>query len=276
LCSVQDQLADTRLSLALLLARQAGQEALARRASAAVDWKTLGERVTDADVALQSWILQEVATLFPEDGVIAEEAGRACGTDREFVWIVDPLDGTNNYALGIPCFAVSVGIFRRGLPYAGAIHDPNTGLTCQALHGHGAFAHDRRLWLKAEPLRSSSNVSIGVPVDPDLEPVVARWLRRYKIRGFGSVALHLAYAALGAIDLVLDHRARLWDIAAGAVVLLEAGGVISDPRGQPLFPFDLGAYRGEPICFLAGNPLGHQAAVVECRDALAVSGAARH
>ena len=118
-------------------------------------------------------------------------------------------------------------------------------------------------------------MSIGVPVDPALEAVVARWLRRHKIRGFGSVALHLAYAVLGAIDLVLDHRAKLWDIAAGAVLLLEAGGAISDPRGQPIFPLDLRAYRGEAISFLAGNPLGHQVAVVECRDALAVSNAAR-
>ena len=118
-------------------------------------------------------------------------------------------------------------------------------------------------------------MSIRVPVDLDLEPIVVGWLRQYKIRGFGSVALHLAYAALGAIDLVLDHRARLWDVAAGALVLLEAGGVMTDPRGQSLFPMDLRAYRGEVLRFLAGNPLSHAAAVVDCRAALDMAATAR-
>ena len=111
----RDLLADKRLSLALMLVRHAGRDALARRAKATVAWKSPGDLVTDADAALQSWIVQQVRTQFPEDWMIAEEARGAWASQAEFVWIVDPLDGTNNYAVGIPCFAVSVGIFRRGL-----------------------------------------------------------------------------------------------------------------------------------------------------------------
>ena len=95
--------------------------------------------------------------------------------------------------------------------------------------------------------------------------MAVEWLRRYKCRVFGSVALHLAYAALGALDVVLDHKATLWDIAAGATVLLEAGGVLSGPDGERLFPADARAYRGEPVPFLAGNPAAHAQALSDCR-----------
>ena len=97
--------------------------------------------------------------------------------------------------------------------------------------------------------------------ESDLEPLVSQWLREYKLRSFGSVALHLAFAALGAIDLILDHKATLWDLAAGATILLEAGGRITSPAGDPLFPFDVVSYRGGAVPFLAGNPLAHAAAV---------------
>jgi myo-inositol-1(or 4)-monophosphatase len=104
-----------------------------------------------------------------------------------------------------------------------------------------------------------------VPVDPDLSAAVTGWLRRYKLRGFGSVALHLAYAAIGALDVVQDHKATLWDVAAGAAILLEAGGRITDPRGRPLFPLAASAYRGAPMPLLAGNPTAHAQALADCR-----------
>jgi fructose-1,6-bisphosphatase/inositol monophosphatase family enzyme len=91
---------------------------------------------------------------------------------------------------------------------------------------------------------------VRVPLEPDLEPLVSQWLREYKLRSFGSVALHLAFAALGA---------ALWDLAAGAAILLEAGGRITSPAGDPLFPFDVVSYRGGAVPFLAGNPLVHAA-----------------
>jgi myo-inositol-1(or 4)-monophosphatase len=257
---------DPRLALALAIARDAGREALAAPRPEFA-WKRPGERVTTTDTALQSRLLDSVRTRFPEDGALAEEHGVAVGLDREFVWIVDPLDGTNNYALGLPCFAVSLGVFRRGMPYAGVVHDPNTGFTCWALRDRGAWLGDRKLVLREQPLTAASNVSARVPLDPALAPVVIGWLGRHKHRVFGSVALHLAYAAMGAIDVVLDHQAALWDLAGGACALREAGGVITDPRGGGLFPFDLAAYRGGPVPFVAGNPAAHAAAVSACRIA---------
>lgn len=206
-----------------------------------------------------------IARHFPEDGIVAEEGAVRQVGDREFTWIVDPLDGTNNYALGIPCFAISAGLFRRGEPYAGVVHEPNTGFRCWALRGHGGFVGDRRLTLAPRALDAASNIAARVPVAPGLEPLVIRWLREHKFRNFGSVALHLVFAALGAVDLVLDHKATLWDLAAGAAVLLEAGGCITSPEGRPLFPFDVAGYRGASVPFLAGNPLAHATAVASCR-----------
>ena len=260
---------DARLQLALALAHQGGRQATgAGRAKVRVDWKGPGDRVTDIDLAIQAQLAERIRACFPDDGIVAEEGLALDPGAREFVWVVDPIDGTNNFALGIPCFAVSIGILRHGLPHAGVVHDPSTGFTCSAMRGHGAVAGGRTLALPARPLTAASNVAIRVPLDPDLAPATIGWLRCYKLRGFGSVALHLAYAALGALDVVLDHKATLWDLAAGAVVLLEAGGTITDPRGQPLFPPDAAAYAGAPMPFLAGNTAAHGQALADCRAAL--------
>jgi myo-inositol-1(or 4)-monophosphatase len=259
---------DTRLRLALALAREAGRQACALRGRSRIDWKGPGDRVTDADLATQARIVHGIRAAFPGDAIVAEEGLAHDPGDQEFVWVVDPLDGTNNFALGIPCFAVSIGILQDGRPQGGVIHDPSTGFTAWALRGRGAHAGKQAMVLRPHPLTAASNVSVRVPLDPTLAPALVGWLRRYKLRAFGSVALHLAYAALGAIDIVLDHKATLWDVAAGAALLLEAGGVVTDLEGQPLFPPGTAAYRGSPVPFLAGNPAAHAAALVDCRVGL--------
>ena len=264
---------DARLRFALALAHQGGRQATgAVRAEVRVDWKGPGDRVTDVDVAIQARLAERIRTCFPDDGIVAEEGLVLDPGAREFVWVVDPLDGTNNFALGIPCFAVSIGILRHGQPHAGVVHDPSTGFTCSAMRGQGAVAGGRTLALSARPLTAASNVAVRVPLDPDLAPATIGWLRRYKLRGFGSVALHLAYAAIGALDVVLDHKATLWDLAAGAAVLLEAGGTITAPSGQPLFPPDAAAYGGAPMPFLAGNTAAHAEALADCRAVLDARG----
>lgn len=263
-----DAHADPRLALALRLAEEAGRHAVARAGRTVVEWKGPGDRVTDVDRDIQARMLQEIAIWFPADGVVAEEGTHRAQLDREFVWVVDPLDGTNNYALGIPCYAVAVGVLRGGAPYAGVVHDPNTGFTCSAVRGGGARAGDRPLALPRRMLSPSSNLAIRVPLDAGLEAVTLAWLRRYKLRSFGSVALHLAYAAIGAIDVVLDHRAAVWDLIAGAAVLLEAGGIVTDPAGGALFPI---AFGHGPMPFLAGNAAAHAQALAACRAGLARS-----
>lgn len=259
---------DARLRLALALAHQVGRRATAARPGMRVNWKGPGDRVTDVDVAIQAQLVERIRASFPGDGLVAEEGLSFDPGAREFVWVVDPLDGTNNFALGIPCYAVSIGILRDGQPHAGVVHDPNTGFTCSALRGQGAVAGIGTITLRRRPLTPASNVSVRVPLDPGLALATVGWMRRYKLRGFGSVALHLAYAAIGALDVVLDHKATLWDLAAGAAVLLEAGGTITDPCGRALFPPAAAAYGGAPMPFLAGNTAAHAEALADCRAVL--------
>ena len=261
---------DSRLALALALAREGGQQARGAGRGTHVAWKGPGDRVTDVDLAVESLLVARIRATFPEDGIVSEERFRIDPGAREFVWVIDPLDGTNNYALGIPCYTVAIGILRAGQPHAGVVHDPNTGFTCWALRGHGAFAGARRLALEGRPLDAASNIALRVPLDPALTPVVRPWLSRHKFRGFGSVALHLAYAAVGGLDLVLDHKATLWDLAGGAAILLEAGGCLTDPRDRPLFPPAAAAFRGAAMPFVGGNRRAHAEAVAACRRVLDV------
>jgi myo-inositol-1(or 4)-monophosphatase len=252
---------ETRLDLAISLAVEAGRRAVASLGHVTSTWKRPGERLTSVDMEIQSRMMREIQTWFPGDGVVAEEAGGRLGVDREFVWALDPLDGTNNFALGLPCFAVSIGVLRAGEPYAAVVHDPNTGLMCQARRGSGAFCGERRLFVTPHPLDGASNVCVRAPVSPALAPLVGAWLARHKLRAFGSVALHLAYAALGAIDLIVDDRATIWDIAAGGAILLEAGGSLTALDGAPLFPLDLRRVHDDSIPFVAGNGDAHREAV---------------
>jgi myo-inositol-1(or 4)-monophosphatase len=258
------QSVDPRAELARRIVREVGRRALATRGRAPATWKRPGERLTEADLAIQSRMVAEIETWFPADGILAEEGMQAIHGEREFVWVLDPIDGTNNYALGIPCFAISIGILRGGAPWAGVVHDPNTGFTAWAVQGQGAHVADRRLALEPRPLHPASNVAVRVPLDAATRPVALQWLGRHKLRNFGSVALHLAYAALGALDVVLDHQAALWDLAAGAALLLEAGGRITDAGGQPIFPVAVADYHGQPLRILAGNPAAHAEAVAAC------------
>lgn len=266
---------DPRLDLAISLAVEAGRRAVASLGHVTSAWKRPGERITSVDTEIQSRMLREIQTWFPGDGVVAEEAGGRLGIDREFVWALDPLDGTNNFALGLPCFAISIGVLRAGEPYAGVVHDPNTGLMFQARRGSGAFSGERRLAVVAHPLDGASNVCVRAPVSPALRPLVDGWLARHKLRAFGSVALHLAYTALGAIDLVVDDRATIWDIAAGGAILLEAGGCLTALDGAPLFPVDLGRAHDDAIPFVAGNGDAHREAVAALTRHLAAAPAGR-
>jgi myo-inositol-1(or 4)-monophosphatase len=262
-------MSDPRLELAVSLAIEGGRRAVASLGHVASAWKRPGERITSVDTEIQSRLLQEIQTWFPGDGVVAEEAGGRHGIDREFVWALDPLDGTNNFALGIPCFTVSIGVLRAGVPYAGVVHDPNTGLMLKARRGAGAFSGERRLAVAAHPLDGASNVCVRAPVSRALRPLVDGWLARHKLRVFGSVALHLAYVALGAIDLVVDDRATVWDVAGGAAILQEAGGSLTGLGGEPLFPVDLARAHDDAIPFVAGNGDAHHEAVIALRRQLA-------
>lgn len=253
-----------RERLAADLAVRGGRLALEYFHRAQVSWKADGSMVTDADLAIQEELGAEIARAFPDDAVVGEE-GQA-ETDRAgalYSWVLDPVDGTNNFGRGLPGFSVSIGVLRNRQPFAGAVYDPISRWLFTACVGRGAWLNDRPLRTRPAPLGRSSLVSIRTPMEEGTPPFVEEWLRRYRLRRFGSTALHLCYIALGALDLVHDHRASLWDVAGAVPVLLEAGGLITGLDGIPLFPATAAHLGGAPIAFLAGNPGSHAQALAD-------------
>ena len=254
---------EPRAQLAARLAHVGGKMALERFESAQVDWKRDDSMITNADLEIQAWLADEIQSAFPEDGILGEE-GLAPGPrrlDATYVWVLDPLDGTNNFGRGIPGFSVSVGVLRAGRPLAGAVYDPLADQLFRAAEGKGAWCNERELRIEPAGLGPRSLFTVRAPFRDGVPPWVEGWMQRYRLRRVGSTALHLCYVALGALAVVHDHTASLWDIAGAAPVVLEAGGRLTTAAGDELFPIQTDTYRGEPIDFLAADPLAHETAL---------------
>src|SRR5215470_2656793 len=250
----------SRAALAASLARRGGELAMERFEGACVSWKVDGSMLTDVDLSVQHFLEQEILARFPEDGIVGEEGLRksADGGHPARWWILDPIDGTNNFGRGLPGFAVSVGVVCEGYPVAGAVYDPVARWLFTGATGEGAWLNGRRLHVVAEPLDARSLFAIRTPYENAPPSFVQQWLGRYRLRRFGSVALHLCYVALGALAFVHDQKVAVWDIAGALPVLLEAGGLVSAPVGASLCPLD--PLDGRPFPLLAGNPLAYRQA----------------
>jgi myo-inositol-1(or 4)-monophosphatase len=257
---------ESRARLVADLALLAGRLALERFHRADVSIKDDGTIVTDADVAIQEALGREIARLFPTDGLVGDEG--PIGEPRRqarYAWILDPIDGTNNFARGMPGFSVSVGVLRDRMPFAGAVYDPVARWLFTACAGRGAWLNDRPLRVRAGSLAGGSVFAMRSPCPAGVPDYMEGWLRHHRLRRFGSTALHLCYVALGGLDFVHDDRASLWDIAGAAPVLLEAGGVMTTDDGAPLFPVTTAQAAGEPMALLAGHPASHAEAVRDVR-----------
>jgi myo-inositol-1(or 4)-monophosphatase len=266
-----DQDLDLRSELAARLALIGGKMALERFEGAQVFWKGDDSMVTNADLEIQSWLVDEITEAFPDDGVLGEE-GLAPGpsrTDARYVWVLDPVDGTNNFGRGMPGFSVSIGVFRDGYPAAGAVYDPLGDQLFKACEGNGAWCNGRLLKIAPATLSARSLFTIRTPWAEGVPPWIDGWMRRYRLRRVGSTALHLCYVALGALAFVHDHGASLWDIAGAAPVVFEAGGRLTTTTGESLFPVIPSSYRGVPLEILGGNPAAYTEAMRDIRSATA-------
>ena len=257
-------LGDARADTAARLVQIAGGMALELFEGRQMGWKSDGSMVTSADVEVQDWLEKEIALAFPSDGILGEEGLEAVPRqlDARHVWVLDPVDGTNNFGRGIPGFCVSVGILREGAAFAGAVYDPMADQLFTASTGAGAWCNGRRLRVEPESLSGRSLFSIRTPWPEGVPSFVESWMRRHRLRRLGSTALQLCYVALGALAFVHDHGASLWDVAGAAPVVTEAGGMLTTPAGDPLFPLDPVRCRGETLALLAGNPSAHKEALV--------------
>jgi len=236
---IQTSPEDARLrhDLARDLARGAGQILRAGLGRAAVEHKSTLELVTEFDRASERYIVDRLTAAFPADGLLAEEGSQRPG--GPWRWYIDPLDGTTNYAHTVPHFAVSIAGERDGTLEFGVVYDPMRDEMFYAARGQGAYLNDHPLAVSASSVLGESLLVTGFPYDlrqnPDNNLRLFAHLaqRSIAVRRFGSAALDLAYVAAGRFDAYWELRLASWDLAAGIVLVREAGGVVSRVDGGP-------------------------------------------
>jgi myo-inositol-1(or 4)-monophosphatase len=233
------------LELAIRAAREAG-ELLRSNLGRQIDVSRKGriDLVTEIDIASERLIKHLISTHYPRHAVLGEESGESGSfSDAEYRWIVDPLDGTTNYAHGYPHFNVSIGLYRFEEPLLGVVYDPMRDELFVAERGNGALLNNRRIRVSTTAPLANALLSTGFPYDfteryfTNLERFRDFSLHAQGVRRDGSAALDLCYVACGRFDGFWEAGLKVWDSAAAAIVIAEAGGRLTDYSGQPFDPF---------------------------------------
>ena len=230
------------LDFAIQTAREAGR-VLADRfgRNLKISNKSEIDLVTESDLASEKVIIDRIRTHYPRHSILAEESGASNPGDREsgWRWIIDPLDGTTNYAHGYPCFCVSIALAHQGRMEIGVVYDPIRDEMFAAERGQGASLNSRRISVSGTMNLSAALLCTGFPYDVRERNEFARHFANFimkaqGVRRDGAAALDLAYVAAGRFDGFWEEGLKPWDVAAGALIIEEAGGRVSKYRGEPL------------------------------------------
>lgn len=246
--SLDSQLLAELRQLAEDAARAGGaisREAFGRRVS--VSLKSDASEVTEIDVAAEKAVFSTIRMARSDDALIGEESVKILQTAPKsgISWIVDPIDGTRNFIRGVPSFACSVAAMYEGWPIVGVIYEPIGDRIYTAVRGEGATANGFTIPRldDANAQRQVRNPSPLVAIPSAWKPESAarvRWLvENSVVRSLGSATLHLVQVATGGVDATLMNNCKLWDIAAGCVIVSEVGAAATSPEGEPLFPVDV-------------------------------------
>ena len=197
--------------------------------------------VTQADQRSEALIVERLRGEFPSHTIVAEEGGGSGDSAAEYVWHVDPLDGTTNFAHGYPCFAVSMALLKDREPIAGVVFDPIHNELFTAAAGEGAQLNDESIHVSAVSKLAQGLLATGFPVQKRTlnSNIYYYWdftLRSHGVRRDGAAALDLCYIACGRFDGVWEFGLKSWDTAAGMLLVSEAGGRVSDFAGHPFHP----------------------------------------
>ncbi len=269
------------LQFAVDLARGAGKialdhygrvERLTKTHVAATD-----EAVTEADRACQRLIVAGLRRRFPGDGIIGEESETGASITAEIpnpdgrVWVIDPIDGTNNFIAGFGHFAVCIGLLERGEPILGVVYEVVADRMYAAARGEGAWLDGRQLRVLDTPLNDGTVLMLTsnlLDKSGKLPAYAMRWIGQtnWKIRMIGSAALEAVQVAAGIAHGAVTINGKLWDCAAPAAIVLEAGGSFTTLDGRPIFPFDLRHYQGAKVPFLAATRSAHAPLLAEILD----------
>ena len=247
------------LNIAVKAARAAG--AIINRAALDVDilkvhTKNPNDFVTEVDRAAERVIIETLLDAYPGHGILAEESGREHGAkDSEYLWIIDPLDGTTNFIHGLPTYAVSIALAHRGQVQQAVVYDPARNDLFYASRGRGAFLNDRRLRVSKRTRLAECLVGTGFPFRKGDN------FRRYMtvlelvmrncagLRRPGAAALDLCYVAAGWYDAFFETGLQPWDVAAGSLMVSEAGGLIGNFSGDADYLYQREVLAGNPKIF---------------------------
>lgn len=260
------------LETAVVAARLAGQHAMEQMGYVTTTQKSENELVTQADPQCQRIIIQRIREVYPDHGFIAEEGEQGKLFKRPptgkptIWWAIDPIDGTHNFAHGIPIFAVSIAALYEGEPILGVIFHPSTDAMFTAVKGGEAQLDGRRIAAGEQEIGSLTSVGIDSHFEGPLPTWLCDLIRRSRFRNFGTTALHLAYIARGGLVAGVFCTPKLWDIAAGVVIAEGAGAIVTDWAGGKIFPVDLDTYDGGAFRIVAANRSAHPRLLETMRD----------
>ena len=197
--------------------------------------------VTEADLASEALIIERIKSYYPKHSILAEEAGEAVvsGGESTWKWIIDPLDGTTNYAHGYPCFCVTIALEHDGAIVIGVTFDPTRNELFAAEKGQGATLNGKPIRVSATERLGEALIVTGFPYDFKSRPAFARHLTEFLlqsrgVRRDGSAAIDMAYVACGRYDGFWEEGLNPWDVAAGKLLIEEAGGQVSGYNGADL------------------------------------------
>ncbi|HCI12546.1 MAG: inositol monophosphatase [Gallionellales bacterium GWA2_60_142] len=245
------------LNIAVKAARRAGN--LIYRATDKIDHLTVTKKshadfVSEVDRAAEQTIIQTLLEAYPDHAILAEESG--VHGESEYVWIIDPLDGTTNFLHGFPQFAVSIALQHKGIITQAVVYDPTKNELFTATRGRGAFLNEKRIRVTKRVHLADALIGTGFPytrfehMDAYIGILRDLMEKTSGLRRPGSAALDLAWMAAGRLDGFYETGLKPWDIAAGTLLITEAGGMVSDLHGSDTF------LKTGHIC--AGNPDIHQ------------------
>ena len=250
------------ITIALRAARKAGD--LIVRASDEMDRvghkaKGLADFVTEVDLASEKEILYHLRKAYPDHAFLCEESGRSGADDAEYTWVVDPLDGTTNFLRGIPHYAVSIACMKNGRVEHAVVLDPVRREEFTASRGRGAQLNGRRIRVTSNTELHNALLGTGIPFLGHLQDKLPRYAESMAtlagqctgIRRAGAAALDLAYVAAGRLDGFWEIGLKPWDVAAGALLVKEAGGLVADIAGGENYLDSGNVVCGSPKIFKA-------------------------
>lgn len=200
-----------------------------------VNTKSRNDFVSEVDRKCEGAIIDTIRTAYPGHAILAEESGRHDGAEYE--WVIDPLDGTTNFLHGFPQFAVSIACKHKGDLAHGIVYDPLRQELFTASRGSGAVLNDRKIRVSKQRTLEGALVGTGFPfrenanIDRYMSGLKALMQTTAGVRRAGAASLDLAYVACGRLDAFWEYGLKEWDVAAGALLILEAGGMVSEPDG---------------------------------------------